>query len=222
MLPLLTPTCTVVVMDRRGRGSTDDTLPYAIEREFEDVAAVADALGPLCVLGHSFGGPVALEAALRTGAISSMILYEGWPEAGDDLTVLPDFVAPMEALIAEGRHEESVEYGEDPEAIAELRRNPLWPNWVDATVTFPREVRAYLRFWIANPPDVGRWRSLAIPTLLLYGERNPNSGPGALELAGSLSDARIEELPGQGHRAYSESPDVLAAAILPFLRRLEG
>jgi pimeloyl-ACP methyl ester carboxylesterase len=218
MLPLLTPTSTVVVIDRRGRGSSGDTLPYTIEREVEDVAAVANALGPMCVLGHSFGGPLALEAALSTGAISSLIVYEGWPDPGDDLTVLPDFLAPMEGLIGEGRYEESVEYGETPEDIAKLRRDPLWPDWVDATATFPREVRAYLSFWIANPPSGGRWRGLAIPTLLLYGEANPAAGDGARVLANSLDDARIEELPGQGHRAYSEAPDVLAAAIMPFLR----
>lgn len=222
MLPFLRKTCTVAVIDRRGRGASGDTPPYAIEREIEDVAAVAEALGPMCVLGHSFGGPVALDAALRTTAISSLILYEGWPEAGDDLTVLPDFVLPMEALIAAGRFEESVEYDETPEDVERLHRDPLWPAWVDATATFPREVRAYLQFWTDHPPDVGRWRELAIPILLLYGELNPAAGQGAVPLADTLAHARIEELPGQGHRAYSEAPDVLAGAILPFLRRLDG
>jgi pimeloyl-ACP methyl ester carboxylesterase len=100
-----------------------------------------------------------------------------------------------------------------------LRRDPRWPDLVDATATFPREVRAYLSFWIANPPSGGRWRGLSIPTLLLYGEKNPAAGDGARVLANSLDDARIEELPGQGHRAYSEAPEVLAAAVLAFLRR---
>lgn len=217
MLPLLTPECTVVVIDRRGRGSSGDTLPYAIEREIEDVAAVADALGPLCALGHSFGAPVALEAALRTDAISSLILYEGWPDAGDDLTVVPEFVPAMEALIAEGRYEESVEYGEPPEEIAKFREDPLWLEYVNATATFPREVRAYLQFWLANPPGGGRWRHLSIPILLLYGQRNPASRDGATQFAGIAADSRTVELPGQGHRAYAEAPDILAAAVLPFL-----
>jgi pimeloyl-ACP methyl ester carboxylesterase len=49
-------------------------------------------------------------------------------------------------------------------------------------------------------------------------DRDPAAGDGARVLASSLDDARIEELPGQGHRAYSEAPDILAAAIMPFLR----
>ncbi|MEX1072161.1 MAG: alpha/beta hydrolase [Chloroflexota bacterium] len=218
MLPLLGPSCTVVTIDRRGRGASGDTLPYAIEREIEDVAAVADALGPLCVLGHSFGGPVALEAALVTNTISSLIIYEGWPGPDEDLTVLPDFVHPMEALIAAGRYEESVEYDETPETIERLHQDPQWPAWVDATATFPREVRAYFQFWTANPAVSGRWRELQIPSLLLYGEDNPAFGRGATQLAGSLANARIEELPGQGHTAYAEAPEILAGAVLPFLR----
>jgi pimeloyl-ACP methyl ester carboxylesterase len=216
MLAVLTPALTVVTIDRRGRGASGDTQPYAIEREFEDVAAVADALGPMCVLGHSVGGPMALEAALRTDAISSLIIYEGWPDPNDDLTVLPDFLLPMEELIAARRYEESVEYGETPEEIERLHRDPMWPSWVDATASLPREVRAYLRFWTAYPAASGRWRNLGISILLLYGEKNPASGLGAALLATSMADARIEEMPGQGHRAYVEGPDVLAAAILRF------
>ncbi|MEX0625303.1 MAG: alpha/beta hydrolase [Chloroflexota bacterium] len=217
MLPLLTPECTVVTIDRRGRGASGDAQPYAIEREIEDVAAVADAFGPMCVLGHSFGGPIALEAGLLTDAISSLIIYEGWPGPEEDLTVLPDFVLPMEALIAAGRYEESVEYDETPETIERLHADPLWPSWVDATATFPREVRAYYRFWTEHPIGDGRWRDLRIPILLLYGEQNPAFGLGAVQLAGSLADARIEMLPGQGHTAYAEAPEILAAAVLPFL-----
>lgn len=217
MLPLLTDQCTVVTIDRRGRGASGDTLPHAIEREIEDVAALADALGPLCVLGHSVGGPIVLEAAFLTDAISSLIIYEGWPDPDEDLTVLPDFVLPMEALIAAGQYEESVEYGETPEDIERYRRDPMWPSWVDATATFPREVRAHHQFWTDHPMSSGRWRDLHIPILLLVGEQNPQFGRGAALLAGSLADTRIEMLPGQGHTAYAEAPEVLAAAVLPFV-----
>jgi pimeloyl-ACP methyl ester carboxylesterase len=222
MLPLLAPSCTVVTMDRRGRGASGDTLPYAIEREFDDVAALADAIGPVCVLGHSFGTLIALEAALRTGAISSLILYEGWPDADEDLTVLPDYLPAIEELVAAGRYAESLEYGESPEEIAELRRDPHWSSWVSAQATFPREVRALYQFWTAYPAGSGRWRQLSIPILVLYGEQNPGRGLGAKRLAGSLRNSRIAELPGQGHRAYREGPAVLAAAVLPFLRSLRA
>ena len=64
-------------MDRRGRGESTDTLPYAIQREGEDVAAVAEWIGSAdTVLGHSYGAICAVEAALRTPAIRRLVLYE--------------------------------------------------------------------------------------------------------------------------------------------------
>src|SRR3954468_15659688 len=82
--PLLATSFTVHAIDRRGRGASGDTEPYAIEREFEDIAAVAEALAaesatPVDVVGHSYGGRCALGAALRTAAIRRVVSYEGAP-----------------------------------------------------------------------------------------------------------------------------------------------
>src|SRR5215471_17537852 len=67
----------VWTLDRRGRGSSGDAAAYALERECEDIAAVIDAIGgAVHVLGHSFGGICALEAALLTPNIGRLILYE--------------------------------------------------------------------------------------------------------------------------------------------------
>ena len=69
--PLLATRFTIHAIDRRGRGASGDTSPYAIEREFEDLASVATALareagGAVDVFGHSYGGRCALGAALLT------------------------------------------------------------------------------------------------------------------------------------------------------------
>jgi pimeloyl-ACP methyl ester carboxylesterase len=82
--PSLATTIAIAAIDRRGRGASGDTDPYAIEREFEDVAVVAEQLasetgGPVAVFGHSYGGRCALGAALLTGAIDRVICYEGAP-----------------------------------------------------------------------------------------------------------------------------------------------
>ena len=94
--PMLATTFTVHAIDRRGRGASGDTAPYSIEREFEDVAAVADALAaedrasPVDVVGHSYGGRCALGAALLTDAIRRVVSYEGAPTpAGHRATTRP-------------------------------------------------------------------------------------------------------------------------------------
>ena len=64
-------------VDRRGRGGSGDSDDYAIEREFEDVAAVANAFKePANLLGHSYGALCALEAALFTRNVRKLVLYE--------------------------------------------------------------------------------------------------------------------------------------------------
>src|SRR5439155_21142689 len=69
---------TVHAMDRRGRGlSTSESQPYDIVHEGEDVAAVAEAVGPdVYVVAHSYGARCTLEAARVTDAIGRMLLYE--------------------------------------------------------------------------------------------------------------------------------------------------
>src|SRR5215203_7442570 len=64
-------------IDRRGRGGSGDSDDYAIEREFEDVAAVVDSLGePAFLVGHSYGALCALEATLLTPNVRKLVLYE--------------------------------------------------------------------------------------------------------------------------------------------------
>jgi pimeloyl-ACP methyl ester carboxylesterase len=72
----------VFAIDRRGRGGSGDARSYAIEREFEDVAAVADALDggtEVDVAGHSYGGRCGLGASLLTTSIRRLVVYEGAP-----------------------------------------------------------------------------------------------------------------------------------------------
>ncbi len=80
MFPGLENHFTVIVIDRRGRGSSGDGPIYAIEREYEDIVAVAEAFDePVHLLGHSFGGLLTLEAALLTRNIRKLILYGSVP-----------------------------------------------------------------------------------------------------------------------------------------------
>src|SRR5262249_32465298 len=69
---------TVITYDRRGRGDSGDTQPYAAQREIEDLAAVIDATGgPAHVYGISSGAGLALETACAVPAhVAKLALYE--------------------------------------------------------------------------------------------------------------------------------------------------
>ena len=226
LLPHLEPHVTVHAMDRRGRGASGDAAGYAIEREFEDVAAVVDAVADASgsaadLYGHSFGGLCAFGGATLTAGIGRLVLYEGWPPADARARELPPGVGErLDALLAEGNRDAVVEtmFREVvlmPEAeIAALRAQPAWPARVAAAPTIVRELRAIPQV----PFDPGQAARIAVPTLLLTG--SDSDDPFAADLAtvaAALPDARIGVLDGQRHVADILAPELFAQRLLAFL-----
>src|SRR2546421_2212227 len=101
---LLAPRFTVFAYDRRGRGDSGDTAPYAVEREVDDLAAlISEAGGSAFVFGHSSGAALALEAAARGLAITKLALYEPPFIVDDSRPPLPgQYVTQLTELLAAG------------------------------------------------------------------------------------------------------------------------
>ena len=226
LLPHLEPHVTVHAMDRRGRGASGDAPGYAIEREFEDVAAVVDAVADASgsaadLYGHSFGGLCAFGGATLTAGIGRLVLYEGWPPADARARELPPGVGGrLDALLAEGNRDAVVEtmFREVvlmPEAeITALRAQPAWPARVAAAPTIVRELRAIPQVSF----DPGQAARITVPTLLLTG--SDSDDPFAADLAtvaAALPDARIGVLDGQRHVADILAPELFAQRLLAFL-----
>jgi pimeloyl-ACP methyl ester carboxylesterase len=223
LLAYLEPHVTVYAMDRRGRGASGDGHAYAIEREFEDVAAVVDAAAGASgsgvdVLGHSFGGVCSFGAAALTPNIRRLALYEGWPSPDAGALALPrELEQRMAALLAEGERERALEafvreilQMPDREFDA-YRAQPTWQARIAAAHTIARESRA-----VALDPEQAR--RISLPVLLLVGEDSPDSIKAGYEtVAAALPDARVVVLKGQRHIAIDLVPDVFAAHVLAFL-----
>jgi pimeloyl-ACP methyl ester carboxylesterase len=221
--PHLEPHHTVHAMDRRGRGASGDADAYDIEREFEDIAAVVDAIaateGPVDVYGHSGGASYALSAATLTPNLRRLVLYE---PALDPAALLPDgLLEHVDELLVAGDPDAVVEMfcrqvlHMDDEAIAAYRAQPSWPARVAAAHTLPRELRSPgTRMF-----DADRAASVTVPVLLLQGSETPEGFKAALtEIAATFPDARVVELDGQGHTADILAPELVAAELLDFLR----
>ena len=124
---------TVFNYDRRGRGDSGDTLPYAIEREVEDIEAVIEAAGGSANLwGSSSGAALALIAAEQGAPVDKLALWEP-PYIPDGVPKPPaDQVEQYETMIAEGRRGDAAEYfmskvvGMPPEFVADARTQPWW------------------------------------------------------------------------------------------------
>ncbi|HEU0237515.1 MAG TPA: alpha/beta hydrolase [Candidatus Limnocylindrales bacterium] len=223
--PLLGERFAVHAMDRRGRGASGDGPAYAIEREFEDVAAVADRLAdetgrPIGVVGHSFGGRCGLGAAMHTRSIGRLVVYEGAPEPAGASFDPPGFVERFERLLLEGRPADALEaffrdvVGMDDAALAAYRDNPIWPVRVAAAGTILREMTG------AGSPAAGidALGAVACPVLQVLGGESRDVFRDATEaLDARLRDGQIAVIPGAAHAAHHTHPDAFVAAVAPFL-----
>jgi pimeloyl-ACP methyl ester carboxylesterase len=216
VLGSFTASFTVYAVDRRGRGRSGDAPDYALEREYEDVIAVINvAPEPVFLLGHSFGGICALEAALRSDRVRKLVLYE--PPVAAPPTNKP---AEFEALLASGRREEVLGvFLRDlvrvpPEEMQLLRALPSWAARVAAAHTIPREVRAVEGYRI----DAERLGVLPVPTLLLLGgDSPPFMRDGTERLRAAISGSRVVVMPGQQHSAMNTAPEVFVREVTSFL-----
>lgn len=226
LLPYLEPHFTVCTIDRRGRGSSTDGPQYAIEREFEDVAAVVDAVAAATgraasVYGHSHGGFVAFGAATLTFNIDRLVLYEGWPVPDPRALALPnDLEERMDALLGQGDRDGVVELLfrelEDlsDDDMAAFRAAPSWPGRVAAAHTITREIRGEMS--VGLDADVAG--TITASVLLVTGEHSPDpAAPHAEAVARALPDARVMVLDGHKHVADVLDPERFAERILPFL-----
>jgi pimeloyl-ACP methyl ester carboxylesterase len=227
LLPYLEPHATVHAMDRRGRGASTDAPEYDLAREYEDVAAVVDAVAaasgaPVDLYGHSHGGIVAFGAAMLTSNIGKLVLYEGWPVLNPEVYALPPGLEDrMNALLAQGDRDAVVEtiFGElllmSDEDMNAFKAAPSWPGRVAAAHTITREVDAETGARL-DPELAGR---ITVPVLLLTGENSSDPSKADIEaVAAALPDARIVVIEGQEHVADVLVPEVFAEHVLAFLR----
>lgn len=221
VVPALAEHFTVYAVYRRGRGESGDGPTYAIEREFEDVAAIVDSAGePAALLGHSFGGLCALEAALLTRNLRKLILYEpAIPLPG--VVLYPEGVIDrMQALLDAGDREgvlitlyrDIVQM--PPHEIEQLKASPAWPERVASAHNVLREARAEEQYTFSAQ----QFKDLHTPTLLLLGGESPRFIKKATEAVDTaLPNSRIAVMPGQQHTAMYTAPDLFVHEVLTFL-----
>jgi pimeloyl-ACP methyl ester carboxylesterase len=219
---LLSPDFTVYHHDRRGRGDSGDTLPYAVQREIEDIdALIAEVGGSAGVFGMSSGANLALEAAAQGSSIPALALYEP-PMVVDDTRppVPPDFRARLTTLIASGRPGDTVEVfltegvGVSPETVEQMHGAPVWQAFEAVAHTLPYDAAIVEDVTTGKPLPAERWRSVTMPTLVIDGGASPDWARNAVAaLADVLPNAERATLEGQTHQY---DPEVLAPLLTAF------
>jgi pimeloyl-ACP methyl ester carboxylesterase len=218
---------TVYNYDRRGRGDSGDTLPYAVEREIEDIESlIGDAGGSAHLYGISSGGALALEAAAAGVAIDKLAVYEvPYNMADTGPQQHREYVENLEGFLAEERRGDAAELfmrlaGASEEMIADAKDSPDWPGLERIAHTL-----AYDAACLGNgQPPTSRLARITRPTLVATGGGSPDSfvggggdffGKAADAIAASIPQAERQTIEGQTHMVDPK-------ALAPVLKRFFG
>ena len=220
-LPQLSQHFSVYAMERRGRGASGDAPDYDIQREFEDVAALANAVdGPVDVFGHSFGAGCVLGAAQYIPNLRRMILYEPPMLQEQQSPQRAELLEQMEQMLKNGEREQVVisllrDMLNIPQAMLErIRSMPNWSAQVATAHTITRELRQSHCY----APDLTALENISAPTLFLLGSDSPAFFRQTTEtLCAHLPNSQVALLPGQQHSAMLTTPEMFASEITRFL-----
>jgi pimeloyl-ACP methyl ester carboxylesterase len=224
--PLLAAQHVIHAVDRRGRGASGDGPAYAIEREFEDLASVVDAVAaeggrPADVVGHSYGGRVGLGAALLTANVRRLVVYEGAPPPATGRGYQDeDVMGRVEALVAAGDRNEALAtfmrdiVGMPPAELAAFRADPIWPRRSAAVGTTIRELREE----VSPAASLDALGAVRQPVLqILGGASAPVFGEATRALDARLVNGRVITIDGARHAAHHTHALAFTAAIEAFL-----
>ena len=213
---------TVYNYDRRGRGESGDTQPYAIKREIEDIDALIQEAGRSAfVFGGSSGGVLTLDAAAHGSNLTKLAVYEPPFVVDDSREPVPEnMVEQLKDLIASGRKGDAAELFMTKgslmpvDMVAGMRTQPFWTEVEAVAHTLVYDAMIMDGTMRGAPLPTERWSAVSIPTLVIYGGDGPAWSRNAAEsLVALLPQAESTALKGQFHTL---TPDALTPVLEKF------
>lgn len=217
-----------VSYDRRGRGESGDTQPYAVEREIEDIGALISTLGGNAfLLGVSSGAVLALRAAVAGLPLDGVACYEPpFVVSPDRAPVGSDYVERLDAAVAAGRPGDAITIlmtdavGVPPEMVAGMSEQPFWPAFEQIGHTVAYDGRIMGETMRGRPDTLDVFARIDVPVLVMSGGASDAWITTAAEqLAARLPQSTLQVLPGQTHQV---EPAALADAVAPYVAALSG
>lgn len=204
---------TVFTYDRRGRGESGDTLPYAVEREIEDLEAlIEEAGGSAHVYGVSSGAALALDAANRGASIEKLVVYEApFIVDGSRPPLPPDYLSRLNLMIATNRRDDAVRLfmktvGMPSVLIGLMRFLPAWTKLKAVAHTLVYDALIVADYQRGQPLPANRWSSVTAPTLVVVGGKSPGWMRHAMrDLVDAVPNAKHRTLDGQTHMVKAKA-----------------
>lgn len=218
----LAPHFTVITYDRRGRGESGDTLPYAVEREVEDLAALIEVVGGTAyVAGQSSGAALAMDAANQLSGITKLALYEA-PFVVDETgkPVTQAFLARLKEAVAQNQRSKAVkmfmkQVGTPGFMIVVMPLFPMWSKLTAVAHTLAYDISIIVAHGSGKPLPPTLGSNINAPILVMDGGKSPTWMRHAMHaLAQTLPHANYRTLEGQTHMVKAEA---LVPALVEFL-----
>jgi pimeloyl-ACP methyl ester carboxylesterase len=216
----LAPRLMVYGYDRRGRGGSGDTLPYAVDREIEDIEAlIDDAGGSAFLYGHSSGASLAMLAAVKLGGkVSGLAMYEApYNDEPEAQQTWAEYLKGLGVALADGRRGDAVALfmryvGTPADQVDAMRAAPFWPGLEAVAPTLAYDHAAIQGPANSVPTDVAA--RVTVPTLVMSGGASfPFMRDTARALSEAMPRSELRTLDGQTHDV---SPGALAPVLLEF------
>jgi pimeloyl-ACP methyl ester carboxylesterase len=207
----------VINYDRRGRGESTDTLPFSVDREVEDIAALIGlAGGSAALFGSSSGAALCLWAAASGLDVTGLVLWEA-PLSLEGEGDGGEWLIGLQQRIAQGDRGGAVEFfmrDMPAEWLDAVKQGPAWPVMKDVAPTLVYDAAALER--AQRRPWAELWATVGAPALVVVGEQT-------LPLFPPVADALVRALPNASQRRIAAAdhgwqPEVMAGAIAGFLR----
>jgi pimeloyl-ACP methyl ester carboxylesterase len=213
----LTQRFTVVTYDRRGRGDSGDTPPFAPEKEYADLAAVAAATGPEppFLFGHSSGAAIALRAVAAGLPVAGIVAYEAPFLTADTPRPPADPADRIRELVGSGRRRDAVVFwmsdvvGLPEEMVAQINGAPWVAALEPLTPTLPYDLAV-----TAGGIPTAELAKISAPVLVLGGKNSPGWFQRSVaEQAAATPGAQLTMLDGYDHNA---PPEILTLILIDF------
>jgi pimeloyl-ACP methyl ester carboxylesterase len=208
---------TVVTYDRRGRGDSGDTPPFAPEKEYADLAAVTAATGPQppLLFGHSSGAAIALRAAAAGLPVAGIVAYEAPFLTPDAPRPAADPAEHIRGLVRSGRRREAVSFWMKdvvrlPEQMLAQIDDAPWVSALEPlTPTLPYELAV-----TGGGIPTAELNKITAPVLILGGSNSPDwFRRSVAEQAAAIPGAQLTMLHGYDHNA---PPEILTPILIDF------
>jgi pimeloyl-ACP methyl ester carboxylesterase len=218
---LLSSKFTVLSYDRRGRGDSTDIAPYSPQREVEDIEALIGVVGePVCLYGHSSGGALALQTAIKLPKlVKKEAIYEV-PYSLDDAArkAATEYFRMLKKLLKSGRDGDAValfvkSVGVSDKQIQAMKKMPMWRGLerLAPTLAYDSEVLGDGHFL-----PTALLSHITIPTLVMHGDAGaPSMRDAARAISETIPKAQLRTLEGETHGVR---PKALAPVLEQFFQ----